>query len=174
MRKTLIKICGMTNINDILCTNDIIDVDYIGIIFTEKSPRYVTFDIAEKLIHACDDSKKIVAVFMNQTKDYVTTAVNNLDLDVLQFHGNESPDYCRQFKKPFIKSFHIKNNSLDINKEFIKYAYSILLDTSTKDLDGGTGQTFNWQILNNNKLLKEISLPSVSYTHLTLPTKRIV
>ena len=156
MKKTLIKICGMTNTDDIKCANDMSEIDYVGMIFAEKSPRCINIDIAEKLITACDN-KKVVAVFMNQEKDYFTNVINNLNLDILQFHGNESLEFCNQFERPFIKTFHVKNDSLNIQAEFIKYAHAILLDTSINDLDGGTGRTFDWEII-NNKLIDDVSL----------------
>ena len=162
MKKTLIKICGMTNLDDIACANDIDEIDYIGIILVNKSPRCVTYDVAEKLINACDKDKKIVTVFMNQTENYIATTINNLDPDILQFHGNESLEFCSKFKKPFIKTFHVEKKSLSIDQEFMKYAYALLLDTSVGDIRGGTGKTFDWTVLNKNKLIEEMS-PSLPY-----------
>ena len=158
MKKTLIKICGMTNINDIEYANDIKEIDYIGIILAQESPRSVTFDIAEKLMNVCDKEKKIVTVFMNQPEEYITSVINNLNPDILQFHGNESLKFCNQFQKPFIKTFHVEDKLLDINKEFIKSAYALLLDTSIGDLKGGTGKIFDWEVLNKNKFINEIPL----------------
>ena len=147
MKKTLIKICGMTNLDDIAFANDIDEIDYIGIILVNKSPRCVTYDVAEKLINACDKDKKIVTVFMNQTENYIATTINNLDPDILQFHGNESLEFCSKFKKPFIKTFHVEKKSLSIDQEFMKYAHALLLDTSVGDIRGGTGKTFDWTVL---------------------------
>ena len=112
MKNTLIKICGMTNLDDIACANDIDEIDYIGIILVNKSPRCVTYDVAEKLINACDKDKKIVTVFMNQTENYIATTIDNLDPDILQFHGNESLEFCSKFKKPFVLDFSLKIVSL--------------------------------------------------------------
>ena len=158
MKKTLIKICGMTNIDDIECVNDIDGIDYIGIILVDTSPRCVTYDVAKKLINACNKDKKIVTVFMNQSEEYIAAAINNLNPDILQFHGNESLEFCNKFKKPFIKTFHVENDSLSIDKDFMKHAHALLLDTSIGDLRGGTGKIFDWTILNKNKLIEEISL----------------
>ena len=72
MKKTLIKVCGITNINDIKYASNIEDIDYLGIIFAKESPRCVDLNLAEKLINACDKKKNIVAVFMNQSKEDVT------------------------------------------------------------------------------------------------------
>jgi phosphoribosylanthranilate isomerase len=161
MKKTLIKVCGITNIDDIKYASNIEDINYLGIIFAKESPRCVDLNLAEKLINACDKKKKIVAVFMNQSKEDVNSIIKNLDLDILQFHGHESVDFCNFFKKPFIKTFHIKNKELNINMDFIKYAYAFLLDTSSGNTYGGTGKTFDWEILNQNKFFGDegLSLP---------------
>ena len=142
MKKTLIKVCGITNIDDIKYASDIEDIDYLGIIFAKESLRCVDLDLAEKLINACDQKKNIVAVFMNQSKEDVSSTIKNLDFDILQFHGNESIDFCNFFKKPFIKTFHIEDTKLNINMDFIKYAHSFLLDTSSGNTYGGTGKNF--------------------------------
>ena len=97
MKKTLIKVCGITNIDDIKYASDIEDIDYLGIIFAKESSRCVDLDLAEKLINACDQKKNIVAVFMNQSKEDVSSIIKNLDFDILQFHGNESIDFCNFF-----------------------------------------------------------------------------
>jgi len=161
MKKTLIKVCGITNINDIKYASSIEDVDYLGIIFAKESPRCVDLNLAEKLINACDKKKNIVAVFMNQSKEDINNIIKNLDFDILQFHGHESVDFCNFFKKPFIKTFHIEDTKLNINMDFIKYAYAFLLDTSSGNTYGGTGKTFDWEILNKNKFCadKDLSFP---------------
>ena len=161
MKKTLIKVCGITNIDDIKYASNIEDINYLGIIFAKESPRCVDLNLAEKLINACNKKKKIVAVFMNQSKEDVNSIIKNLDLDILQFHGHESVDFCNFFKKPFIKTFHIKNKELKINMDFIKYAHAFLLDTSSGNTYGGTGKTFDWEILNQNKFFGDegLSLP---------------
>ena len=84
---------------------------------------------------------------MNQSKEDVSSIIKNLDFDILQFHGHESVDFCNFFKKPFIKTFHIEDTKLNINMDFIKYAHAFLLDTSSGNTYGGTGKTFDWEIL---------------------------
>ena len=161
MKKTLIKVCGITDINDMKYASNIEDIDYLGIIFAKESPRCVDLNLAEKLINACDKTKNIVAVFMNQSKDDIEDVIKNLDFNILQFHGHESVDFCNFFKKPFIKTFHIKNQKLNIDINFIKYAHAFLLDTSSGNSYGGTGKTFDWEILNENKFCNDtdLSLP---------------
>ena len=158
MKKTLIKVCGITDINDMKYASNIEDIDYLGIIFAKESPRCVDLNLAEKLINACDKTKNIVAVFMNQSKDDIEDVIKNLDFNILQFHGHESVDFCNFFKKPFIKTFHIENQKLNIDINFIKYAHAFLLDTSSGNSYGGTGKTFDWEILNENKFFNDVDL----------------
>ena len=158
MKKTLIKVCGITDINDMKYASNIEDIDYLGIIFAKESPRCVDLNLAEKLINACDKTKNIVAVFMNQSKDDIEDVIKNLDFNILQFHGHESVDFCNFFKKPFIKTFHIENKKLNIDINFIKYAHAFLLDTSSGNSYGGTGKTFDWEILNENKFFNDVDL----------------
>ena len=158
MKKTLIKVCGITDINDMKYASNIEDIDYLGIIFAKESPRCVDLNLAEKLINACDKTKNIVAVFMNQSKEDIEDVIKNLDFNILQFHGHESVDFCNFFKKPFIKTFHIENKKLNIDINFIKYAHAFLLDTSSGTSYGGTGKTFDWEILNENKFCNDVDL----------------
>ena len=158
MKKTLIKVCGITDINDMKYASNIEDIDYLGIIFAKESPRCVDLNLAEKLINACDKTKNIVAVFMNQSKEDIEDVIKNLDFNILQFHGHESVDFCNFFKKPFIKTFHIENKKLNIDINFIKYAHAFLLDTSSDNSYGGTGKTFDWEILNENKFCNDVDL----------------
>ena len=100
MEKTTIKFCGFTNTNDIKYALDC-DIDYIGLIFTEKSPRCISINQAEKLCQLCDGKKNIVGVFMDQPKKFVENMIDNLNLNFLQFHGNESYDYCNSFNHKY-------------------------------------------------------------------------
>ena len=124
MKKTLIKVCGITDINDMKYASNIEDIDYLGIIFAKESPRCVDLNLAEKLINACDKTKNIVAVFMNQSKEDIEHVIKNLDFNILQFHGHESVDFCNFFKKPFIKTFHTSFHILLYT--FIHTFYTIL------------------------------------------------
>ena len=101
---------------------------------------------------------------MNQSKEDINNIIKNLDFDILQFHGHVSVDFCNFFKKPFIKTFHIEDTKLNINMDFIKYAYAFLLDTSSGNTYGGTGKTFDWEILNKNKFCADKGL---SFPYLT-------
>ena len=151
MEKTTVKFCGFTNTDDIQYALDC-DIDYIGLIFTEKSPRCISINQAEKLCQLCDGKKKIVGVFMDQPKKFVDNIIDNLNLSFLQFHGNEPYDYCNSFNQKYTKTLHINNPAYEFNI-INKYhdAYAFLLDTSIGNIKGGTGKTFDWSLINKYK-----------------------
>ena len=151
MEKTTIKFCGFTNTDDIQYALDC-DIDYIGLIFTEKSPRCISINQAEKLCQLCDGKKKIVGVFMDQSKKFVDNIIDNLNLNFLQFHGNEPYDYCNSFNQKYTKTLHINNPAYEFNV-INKYhdAYAFLLDMSIGNIKGGTGKTFDWSLINKYK-----------------------
>ena len=156
MIKTFIKFCGMTNVNDIQFASDNEYVNYIGIIFADVSPRKVSLKQAELLVKACSNQKPIVGVFMNQSADYISNIINNIDISLIQFHGEESLSFCKSFNKKFIKTLHISQKTNSFAKEFENDADAFLLDTSIGDNHGGTGKRFDWNILENNDSLKNL------------------
>ena len=156
MSKTKIKFCGITSVEDYLYINDLVDVNYIGMIFTNKSPRYLTIDHANKILQSSTKQKSIVGVFMNQSEASINKILKEVDLDILQFHGDETLDFCKSFNKPFIKTVHISNQSFEFNSEFKNSANYFLLDTSIDNKHGGTGKKFNWDLLSDNVIISDI------------------
>ena len=86
MTKTQIKFCGITSVEDYLFINDLIDVNLVGMIFTNKSPRCLTTEGANKILESTKRQKSIVGVFMDQSEDYINDILTEVDLDILQFH----------------------------------------------------------------------------------------
>ena len=160
MTKTKIKFCGITKVDDYIFINNQDDVNYIGMIFTEKSPRCLTIDDAKNILQSAHRNKSIVGVFMNQSENYIERVIKAIDLDILQFHGDESMRFCKKFSKPYIKTFHIEHDTVNINSDFIDTDAQFLLDTSVAGKEGGTGQKFNWDILSN-----DISISSILEKH---------
>jgi len=95
-----VKICGITNKEDALMVSNA-GADALGFIFTKKSPRYITEESAKKIISCLDPFLVRVGVFLDEEKEKVLSIAQSLKLDVLQFHGKESPSYCNFFKKKF-------------------------------------------------------------------------
>lgn len=154
-KRTRVKICGLTNLEDARFASGAL-ADFLGFIFYEKSPRYVEPAKAGAIINWIE-GPRTVGVFVNQPLDDVNMIARETGVDLIQLHGNESPDYCRLIEKPIIKAFHVDadKSSDELNKEIEPYVDLIeylLFDTRSKSKWGGTGQTFEWDIL------KEISI----------------
>ena len=128
--------------------------DYLGFIFYPKSKRFVGMEPSQKIMAIVPDSVKRVGVFVDEAPEKVLETVQNWNLDVVQLHGNETPEYCQQIQDLGITIF--KAFSVDDQFDFeILNAYSgvcdyFLFDTKSQ-LPGGTGQKFNWQLLENYK-----------------------
>ena len=99
MTKTKIKFCGITSVEDYLFITDLIDVNFIGMIFTKKSPRCLAIENANKILESTKRQKSIVGVFMDQSDDDINNILKEVDLDILQFHGDETLGFCKSFNK---------------------------------------------------------------------------
>lgn len=140
---TWIKICGITNIEDALKAASL-GVDALGFIFAPSSRR-VEPDVAQKIIRALPKTLLKVGVFVNEERKEVQRVAEYCSLNGLQFHGEESPEYCQKFFHPIFKAIHIKD--LESLKDMEKYCdVSILLDTYSPVQAGGTGNPFPWEI----------------------------
>jgi phosphoribosylanthranilate isomerase len=153
MNDLKIKVCGMRdseNISGVIATLP----DFIGFIFYPKSKRFVGFEPFPEVLSIVPDSVRKVGVFVDEIPEKVLEICRNWKLDVAQLHGNESPDYCQQIKNSGITVF--KAFSVDESFDFATLkAYTgvcdyFLFDTKGQ-LPGGTGQKFNWQLLENYK-----------------------
>lgn len=144
----LIKVCGMkssTNISELSGLKP----DMMGFIFYRESPRYVGHEFE---IPYLDESIKKVGVFVNETLEEVLKMSDKHQLDIVQLHGNESPEMCqtiRDSSKLVIKAFPVGEFlPLKEMNEYVSSCDCFLLDTKTKDF-GGSGQSFNWEVLQN-------------------------
>ncbi|KAF0122381.1 MAG: phosphoribosylanthranilate isomerase [bacterium] len=123
---TKIKICGITNIEDAtLAVN--LGADALGFVFYKDSPRYIRKDAAKEIIRELPPFVLSVGVFVNEKEDRVREISADCCLDILQFHGNESPDFCSHFDKKVIKAFSI-NNRKDLEVIPSYQVSAVLLD----------------------------------------------
>ena len=155
---TLIKICGITNKMDaVFATN--LGVDMIGFVFYNKSKRYVDRSTAREIINELPDTIAKVGVFVDEDIDTVRAIAEDVGLDSLQFHGNETPEYCRAFKADYkvIKAFRILNKK-DIEPINLYDVDYFLVDTHKHGYFGGTGETFDWKMLKDYEFLKPVIL----------------
>jgi len=149
-----IKICGITNFEDALKAVDL-GVDIIGFNFFKRSPRYILPKDAAKIIKKLPCFIYSVGVFVNDDPKYINKTIDITGIQALQFHGNETSEFCDQFDYPLIKAFRVRNKASF--KEIPKYNVdAYLLDTYEARKFGGTGKTFNWKLV---KSLKKTSLP---------------
>ncbi len=144
-----LKICGMKNpqnITDIAALNP----DYLGFIFYEKSKRYVGEDFDEAATYHLPKGIKKIGVFVNASMEYVLSKVKRYDLDLVQLHGEETPEFCRDLQMKnitIIKVFAVGQTfDFSILEPYKPHCDYFLFDTKGKE-KGGNGVTFNWDVL---------------------------
>jgi len=153
---TRVKICGITREEDALAAAQG-GVDAIGLVFYEHSPRHVGIAQAARLAAALPPFVTSVGLFVNAEAAFVREALASVPLDVLQFHGDESPEYCAQFGRPYLKAIRVKAgvDLLQCAAHF-STAKALLLDAHVEGIPGGTGATFDWSLIP-----KEMPLPVI-------------
>ena len=144
--RTRIKICGIKHTEDALKAIEC-GADAIGLIFVEKSPRFVSLTDARVIAESLPPFVTIVGLFMDASEEMVREALKVVPLNLLQFHGDETPEFCDQFGMPYIKVLRMRENVnvIAFSQEYPNAA-GILLDTYT-EAGGGSGQTFDWSLI---------------------------
>jgi len=139
-----VKICGITNANDALTAVES-GADALGFMFYEPSPRHVSIRQAAEIIRELPPYIMRVGVFVDAEEDTVMRAISDCGLTLLQFHGQESPQYCTQFGLMSMKAFRMRDaGSLGALQNYPTDAW--LLDAFVADKLGGTGEKFNWEL----------------------------
>ncbi|WP_282364666.1 phosphoribosylanthranilate isomerase [Pseudomonas sp. PS01297] len=141
------KICGITRIDDALAAVAA-GADAIGFVFYAKSPRAVTAAQARAIIAALPPFVTTVGLFVNASACELNETLDAVPLDLLQFHGDETPEQCEGYHRPYIKALRVKAGD-DIAAACAAYASAsgILLDTYVEGVPGGTGQAFDWSLI---------------------------
>ncbi len=144
---TRIKICGITRVEDALAAA-YGGADAIGLVFYEKSPRYVTVQQAARLARSLPPFITVVGLFVNASADYVHAVLEEVPLDLLQFHGEEEAEFCGYFNRPYLKAIRVRNG-LDLLQCASRYAgaQGLLLDAWVEGVPGGTGASFDWELI---------------------------
>ena len=139
-----IKICGITRPGDAEQALAL-GADTVGCVFHAESARHVTAEIAQDIQIAVGNAGTLVGLFVDPTVDQVQAVLDRIGLDVLQFHGQESPAFCEQFQRPYLKAVAM---SADVDLSAVNKAYEsargLLLDSAHEGQFGGTGQRFDW------------------------------
>ena len=139
-----VKICGITNLADAMAAADA-GADALGFIFCDNSPRFVTVETAATFARQLPPFLVKVGVFVNPPEALVFRAVAECGLNLAQFHGDETPEFCGQFGVMSMKAFRIRDaESLGELPQYATDAW--LLDAYSKDKLGGTGEKFNWDL----------------------------
>ena len=145
--RTRVKICGITRAQDAEAAAGQ-GADAIGLVFYRPSPRCVTLERARQIVAATPAFVATVAVFVNPSRDEVETVIRECGVTLLQFHGDEPPDFCAGFSRPYIKAARIRPD-LDLLKYLSPHAAARawMLDAFHEDLWGGTGGAFDWSLV---------------------------
>jgi len=151
------KICGITNFKDAKLAYDL-GASALGFIFYKKSPRYCCPAKAAKIISKLPPLVTPVGVFVDEKPTAVLRVAKKCHIQTLQFHGNETPQYCRQFKGyTIIKAIRVHDQIKVADLKDYKVS-ALLLDTYQRGLYGGTGKTFNWI---KAKQIKRLKIPII-------------
>ena len=139
-----VKICGITSPVDAQAAADA-GADAVGLMFYEGSPRCVSLEVAKAIVKVLPPSVARVGVFVNAEESLVRQAMRECTLNVLQFHGEESPEFCAGFGAMTLKAIRVKDESSLAELERFG-TDGFLLDAFSKDARGGTGEQFNWKL----------------------------
>ncbi|PRP70284.1 N-(5'-phosphoribosyl)anthranilate isomerase [Chromobacterium amazonense] len=142
-----IKICGITQ-PEHGAEAARLGADAIGLVFYDKSPRNVSIEQARAVIAALPPFVSVVALFVNPAREWVEQVLSACAVDVLQFHGEESAEFCRSFRRPYLKAVRVKPG-VDLRQWAAAYpdARGLLTDAFVEGAHGGTGATFDWALL---------------------------
>ncbi len=139
-----VKICGITNVEDAKAAVDA-GADAIGFMFFPQSSRAVSIETAAEISQEISPWIMRVGVFVNPEAEFVFAAIRQCGLNFLQFHGDETPEFCAQFGTMSMKAFRVKDSeSLPVMKTYLTEA--LLLDSYVAGKQGGTGEKFNWDL----------------------------
>lgn len=148
------KICGITNLVDALASVNA-GCEALGFVFYKKSPRYIAPEKAKEIIRHIPKEIVKIGVFVNENEKEIIRIAKLCKLDMLQFHGKETPEFCERFKDKYkvIKAFRVKRC---INRKRVsRYKpFAFLFDTFASKKAGGTGKTFDWRLIRHIDDLK--------------------
>lgn len=147
MSRTRIKLCGLTSPDQVMLAAEL-GADAIGLVFYGPSPRYIETEVASRLAAGCPPFLSLTGLFVNPSVAEVEAVLDQVPLDCLQFHGDETDDFCRQFRRPWIKAVRVRPE-MDIEQVLTQWpgARGLLLDAWHPEHPGGTGLTFDWRLI---------------------------
>jgi phosphoribosylanthranilate isomerase len=157
-----IKVCGITNADQLKHLEEL-GIDYAGMIYYNKSSRYVSDKLSSEAVKKLNLSIQKVGVFVNASEKDILTQIELYELNAVQLHGDETPLFCKCISNHVnvIKAFRINGNRQNIDRlvnPFEEYCDNYLLDTGGTGRYGGSGEKFDWNILQDNKINKPFFL----------------
>ncbi len=148
--RTRVKICGITRAQDALEAVKQ-GADAIGLVFYPKSPRNVSAAQAAEIVSQIPAFVTVVGLFVDAEPAFIQEVISSVKLDLLQFHGDETPSACRQYSRPYMKAIRVKNGT-NLVQYAVDYAdaRALLLDAFAEGVPGGTGLVFDWSLIPQN------------------------
>jgi phosphoribosylanthranilate isomerase len=145
--KTAVKICGITRVQDAL-TAAHCGAHAIGLVFYRPSPRYVTPETAAGIVRALPPFVTAVGLFVDAAAEEVREIAARTRIQMIQFHGSETPEFCARFELPYLKAVRVRPevDLLQYARDF-RSAKALLLDAFKEGLHGGTGAVFDWDLI---------------------------
>jgi phosphoribosylanthranilate isomerase len=170
---TAVKICGITRPEDALAAARA-GAHAIGLVFYARSPRHVTPARAAEIIRVVPPFVTTVGLFVNAAAEEVRAALAEAPLALLQLHGEETPEFCRQFKRPYIKAVRMKAG-VDLLQYAQDYhdAKALLLDNYVEGLHGGSGVAFDWSLIPRGMPLPVILSGGLTPENVTEAVRRV-
>jgi phosphoribosylanthranilate isomerase len=147
---TAIKICGISRVEDALAAARL-GAYALGLVFYGKSPRAIDVARAKAIAHALPPFITLVGLFVNPAKAQVDEVIGAVPLNLLQFHGEEPPEFCGEFSLPYLKALRVRRgvNLLEYARAYSR-ARGLLLDAYVEGRQGGTGQAFDWTLISRD------------------------
>lgn len=171
--RTRIKICGFTRVEDARAAGRL-GVDAIGLVFYSQSPRNVSIARAIEITRALPAFVSVVGLFVDAEPDWIRDVLAEVNIDCLQFHGNEAPEDCRLYAKPYIKAVRMRaDTDLDEIQSQYADAAGLLLDAYHPGVPGGTGNGFNWELIGGNRSLPLILAGGLSPENAALAVQQV-
>lgn len=173
MSVTAVKICGLTREEDALAAAAL-GAHALGFVFYPRSPRYVSPQQAASIVRRLPPFVTTVGLFVNADAAEVNAVLRAVPLDLLQFHGDEAPDYCAQFERPYIKALRVRPGT-DLLQYGERYAGArgLLLDAFVEGIPGGTGSSFDWSLIPESLPLPVVLSGGLSAANVTAAIRRV-
>ncbi|HHZ70398.1 MAG TPA: phosphoribosylanthranilate isomerase [Methylococcaceae bacterium] len=160
--RTRIKVCGFTDPENAAAAA-YHGVDAIGLVFYPPSPRNISLEQGRKVVAALPAFVTTVGLFVDESQAVIERVLSQVSIDLIQFHGDESPAFCRVVGRPYIKAVRMRPETdlMQLADDFFD-ASALLLDSYHPDLKGGTGHHFDWKLIPENYPLPIILAGGIS------------